>query len=97
MIPEGVATAYRLRIAYFDVIPRQRLPKSLHFLSTSSSSYSIARLSLKATVSAIKSPHVNFGKGDREKIMGYGPDGSIKLNVSMVSSTRMSCGSRMHS
>jgi hypothetical protein len=53
MIPNGVATAYRLCIAYFDVIARQGLPKALHFLSTSSSSYSIARLSLKATASAI--------------------------------------------
>lgn len=53
MIPKRVATAYRLRIAYFDVIARQGLPKASHFLSTSSSSYSIARLSLKATASAI--------------------------------------------
>lgn len=98
MFPKGVITAYRMRMAYLDVISRQGPPKATNFswISLSVASCPIARTCLKAGPSANDSASVNPGEAtkSRSKIMGYKPQGRIQLRVSRVSSTKMSCGSQ---
>jgi hypothetical protein len=54
MLPKGIVTAYRMSIAYFDVMSRQGPPKAVHLSWSSEASWLIARISLKATASAIE-------------------------------------------
>lgn len=59
-LPKGVVIAYRMRIAYFDVISRQAPPNASHFSLTSMAPRPISRRAcLKATTSAVEPASVS--------------------------------------